>query len=124
MYKIHVGIYIFKQLHPLSPDPLVRNYRRNCDVHWYNALQASMLRSFVLVKPSTGNKRMSQSQSFSAPPQGVCYTVQTSCGSAENIVIYLIQTIGYTYIVQMEWTRIVPYEIMYLLYVCYNSENN
>ncbi len=38
--------------------------------------------------------------------------------------LYRIQTIGHSYIVQMEWAWIVPHEIcIYLLYVCYNSEN-
>ncbi len=35
-----------------------------------------------------------------------------------------IQIIGHRYIAQMEWPRIVPHELcVYLLYVCYNSEN-
>ena len=36
IYKTQVGTYMFKQLHSLSPEPLIRNYRRNRDVHSYN----------------------------------------------------------------------------------------
>ncbi len=39
-------------------------------------------------------------------------------------LVYRIQTIGHSYIAQMEWPQIVPHEIcIYLLYVCYSSEN-
>ncbi len=39
-------------------------------------------------------------------------------------LVHRIQIIGHSYIAQMEWPRIVPREIwIYLLYVCYNSEN-
>ncbi len=39
-------------------------------------------------------------------------------------LVHRIQIIGHSYIAQMEWPRIVPREIyIYLLYVCYSSEN-
>ncbi len=39
-------------------------------------------------------------------------------------LVYRIQIIGHSYIAQVEWPRIVPHKIcIYLLYVCYNSEN-
>ncbi len=39
-------------------------------------------------------------------------------------LVHRIQIIGHSYIAQMEWPRVVPREIcIYVLYVCYNSEN-
>ena len=51
IYKTQVGTYMFKELHSLSPEPLLRNYRRNRDVHSYNTRHTGDIQTPIMLEP-------------------------------------------------------------------------